>query len=321
MTPDVVAAMIDWRDEDNAVSPGGAEAEYYLSLQPSYLPRNGPLPTLRELLMVRGVTPELLLARDRHQNGILQENEGTLSENLNDMLDLGWAGVLTTDSSVNNLNAAGVERVNIQSADEAALAGVKGITSDIAKAIIAYRAQNRFNSIADLLDVVAAPSQNQPGAPGGANPAQFRPPGSQNPNSPESNRSGPRVIDEKLLIDIADDLTTDSGSELPGLINVNSASLEALSCLQGLSRELAQAIISFRQSNGFFPNTAGLLKVPGLSRDIFKQIAPRVTARSETFRILCEGKVNSTGARWRIQEIVHVGLTKLTTVSYREDDL
>jgi competence ComEA-like helix-hairpin-helix protein len=321
MTPDVVAAIMDWRDEDNAVSPGGAEAEYYLSLQPPYLPRNGPLPTIRELLMVRGVTPELLLARDRHQNGMLAAVEGPQTDSLSDMLDLGWAGVLTTDSSVNNLSAAGVDRVNVQSADEAALTGVKGITSDIAKAIIAYRAQNRFNSIADLLDVVAAPNQNQPGASGGANPAQFRPAASPNSSSPGSAPSGPRVIDENLLIDIADDLTTDSGSELSGLINVNTASLEVLSCLQGLTRELAQAIISFRQSNGFFPNTAGLLKVPGLNRDIFKQIAPRVTVRSETFRILCEGKVSSTGARQRIQEIVHVGLTALTTLSYREDDL
>jgi hypothetical protein len=46
-----------------------------------------------------------------------------------------------------------------------------------------------------------------------------------------------------------------------------------------------------------------------------------VTARSETFRILSEGRVTSSGARQRIQEIVHIGLHSLTTLSYREDDL
>ena len=56
MTPDIAAAIIDWRDEDNQVTPGGAEAEYYASLQPPYLPRNGPIQTIRELLMVRGIT-------------------------------------------------------------------------------------------------------------------------------------------------------------------------------------------------------------------------------------------------------------------------
>jgi len=67
MTPDIVAAVLDWRDEDNAASPGGAEAEYYLSLQPPYLPRNGPVQTIRELLMVRGMDSELFLGKDRHQ--------------------------------------------------------------------------------------------------------------------------------------------------------------------------------------------------------------------------------------------------------------
>ena len=122
-------------------------------------------------------------------------------------------------------------------------------------------------------------------------------------------------------MDIADDLTTDSTRNLPGVVNINTASLDVLACLPGIDREIAQAIISFRQSNGFFPNIAWLLKVPGLNRQIFKQAAPRVTARSETYRILSEGKLNSSGTRQRIQAIVHVGLEGVETLSYREDDL
>ena len=323
LTPDIAAAIIDWRDEDNTVTPGGAEAEYYLSLQPPYQTRNGPVPTIRELLMVRGITTDLLFGRDRHQNGMLDVSGEASDQTVNDIRDLGWAGLFTVDSLVNNVNAAGMDRVNIQSADEAALTGVKGISSDIAKAIVSYRAQNRLNTVVDLLDVVAASNQNQQGNPG--NPAQSNagPQGGQNPNSGAQGGtpSGPKVIDQNLLMDIADDLTADSGSDLTGLVNINSASLEVLTCLPGLTRELAQAIISFRQSNGSFPNIASLLKVPGLNGDLLKQLAPRVTARSETFRILCEGKVNSTGARQRIQEIVHVGLHDLKTLSYREDDL
>jgi competence ComEA-like helix-hairpin-helix protein len=122
-------------------------------------------------------------------------------------------------------------------------------------------------------------------------------------------------------MDIADDLTVQSNESLPGLVNINTAGLEALTCLPGLNRQLAQAIISYRQSSGFFPNIAHLLKVPGMARESFKQVASRVTARSETFRILSEGRVTSSGARQRIQEIVHIGLHSLTTLSYREDDL
>src|SRR5206468_6148307 len=40
--------------------------------KPPYLPRNGPFQTVRELLMVRGVSRELLFADDAKQNGLLQ---------------------------------------------------------------------------------------------------------------------------------------------------------------------------------------------------------------------------------------------------------
>jgi DNA uptake protein ComE-like DNA-binding protein len=316
MTPDIAAAIIDWRDQDNQVTPGGAEQDYYLSLHPPYLPRNGPIQTIRELLMVRGVSGELLLGTDQHQNGKLQA--GAEGESVTDPADLGWAGMLTVDSAVDNLDAAGQERVNIQTADERALTGVQGITSDIGKAIVAYRGQHRFNSIADLLDVTAAQSQGQSGQnTSGTQSTQNQ----SDQGQPASNPSGAKVISEDLLRDIADGLTVQSDQSLPGVVNINTASLDVFACLPGVSRELAQAIISFRQSNGFYPNIAWLLRVPGLSQDIFKQLAPRVSVRSETFRILSEGRIGSTGTRQRIQEIVHVGLHEVMTLSYREDDL
>ena len=323
MTPDVVAAILDWRDEDDAVSPGGAEAEYYLSLQPPYQPRNGPLQTIRELLMVRGITPDLLFGRDSHQNGMLDSDETSANDNITDQSDLGWAGLLTVDSLGDNVSATGLDRLNVQSADEAALTGVKGISPDIAKAIVTYRGQNRLNTLADLLDVVAAPNQNQPAETSNPNQPNRPQRRGQTPGPPGQapGTSGPKVIDQTLLMDIADDLTTDSNSDLHGLVNINTAGLEVLAVLPGLTRELAQAIISFRQSNGNFPNIAWLLRVPGFNQDIFRQLAPRVTARSETFRILGEGRVSSSGVRQRVQEIVHIGLRSVTTLSYREDDL
>ena len=100
-------------------------------------------------------------------------------------------------------------------------------------------------------------------------------------------------------------------------ININTAPTEVLSCLPGVDERIAQAIVSYRQSSGFFPNIAWLLKVPGLGRDVFRQLCPKVTARSETFRILSEGKAG--GARQRLLAIVRVGTSEVTTVSYRED--
>lgn len=331
MTADVMAAIVAWRSGGNTMTPGGAEADYYASLQPPYQPRKGPCATIRELLMVRGVSRELLLGRDVHQNGLLETADENGNESFRDELandsDLGWAGMMTVDSSVKNLDAAGQDRVNIQSADENALTAVHGITPQIARAIVAYRGQNQFQSIADLLDVTAPAPNQTPGSQGsGGGPAGARSPSMQGGQSADDsgaqgNSSGRKVISQDLLLDIADELTADSTSDLAGAININTASLAVLACLPGVDRELAQAIISYRQSQGFFPNIARLLEVPGMTRDIFRRIAPLVSARSETFRILSEGKVDSTAVRQRIQVIVRVGLSDVRTLSYREDDL
>ena len=301
MTPDVAAAIVNWRGGDNTTA--AAETQYYAGLQPPYQPRLGPYQTVRELLMVRGVSREDFLGRDVHQNGLLRagEHNDFAFPGSADSDDLGWAGVLTVDSAVQNLNAAGEDRVNIQTADEGSLTAIRGLTAPIARAIVAYRGQHQFQSIADLLDVT--PPQNQPGQAG----LEIQP--------------GTPVISEDLFMDMADQVTTDDHQNLSGAINVNTAGLDVLVCLPGVSRELAQSIISHRQSGGFYANVGELLKLPEMTRDIFKQIAPLITARSETYRLLCEGRITSTGARQRIQAIVHVGLDSQQILSWREDGL
>ena len=56
----IVEALIDWIDEDDeALGFGGAESSYYQGLEKPYTPRNGPMEFIEELLLVRGITPEL----------------------------------------------------------------------------------------------------------------------------------------------------------------------------------------------------------------------------------------------------------------------
>ncbi|MDO3379663.1 type II secretion system minor pseudopilin GspK [Geoalkalibacter halelectricus] len=61
---DMVAALIDWLDSDSEVYDQdgalGAESSYYLSLNPPYNARNGPMISLDELALVRGFTPEIV---------------------------------------------------------------------------------------------------------------------------------------------------------------------------------------------------------------------------------------------------------------------
>ncbi len=347
MTVDIAKAIVDWRsaandnnnnnnnDNNNGADPNapapaptgvGANEDYYMGLQPPYQPRHGPFQTVRELLLVRGVTRDLLFGNDKHQNGLLPPagdgEDDSLAGDLNADTDAGWAELFTVASTEKNVDAGGQDRVNVQSADENALTGVKGLTSPMARAIVSYRGQNQFQSIANLLDVTA--QQNQGQNSGNQNASGNSQSGNQNPGSggsSGSSGSGNKVITQDDFIQFADGVTIVDGQDLSGLININTAGRDVLMCLPGVDRQLAQAIISYRQSSGYFPNSGELLKVGGLTSDIFKQIAPLVTARSETFRILSEGKVTSTGARQRIQEVVHIGLSEVKTLGYREDNL
>ncbi len=56
LSPAIAPAIVDWLDKDSIDSPdGGAESDYYLGLIPPYEPRNGPMPTLGDLHLIRGI--------------------------------------------------------------------------------------------------------------------------------------------------------------------------------------------------------------------------------------------------------------------------
>jgi general secretion pathway protein K len=55
VSPNLLAAIIDWLDPDSIETQGGAESDYYMRLVPPYMPRNGPMPTIGDLRMIRGI--------------------------------------------------------------------------------------------------------------------------------------------------------------------------------------------------------------------------------------------------------------------------
>lgn len=55
----VIDSIIDWRDPGREHQLNGAEEEWYRALDPPYSCKDGPFDVVEELLLVRGVTPEL----------------------------------------------------------------------------------------------------------------------------------------------------------------------------------------------------------------------------------------------------------------------
>ncbi len=103
MTVEIADAILDWLDADESPRTNGAEADAYAQFTPPYEPRNGPVADLDELLMVRGVTPELLYGIDQNRNLMIDAAEsprGLLMDldNTDGLLNRGWSAYLTTTS-------------------------------------------------------------------------------------------------------------------------------------------------------------------------------------------------------------------------------
>jgi type II secretory pathway component PulK len=75
MEQNVADAITDWRNPVAQATADGAESNYYESLPEPYECKNGPYDTVEELLLVEGVTPQLLFGYDFNRNGILEDAE------------------------------------------------------------------------------------------------------------------------------------------------------------------------------------------------------------------------------------------------------
>ncbi len=56
----LIDAFMDWRDPREERRLDGADADYYLELDPPYRPRHGPLASMDELLLIKGFTPAIV---------------------------------------------------------------------------------------------------------------------------------------------------------------------------------------------------------------------------------------------------------------------
>ena len=158
MTEEIADAILDWIDEDEEVREFGAESDYYSQLPNPYRALNEPLQSVEQLLLVRGVTPQLLFGLDQNRNGSLEASElngGVLASVPGAMMNadsanaegesapsLGWAQYLTLYSREKNQDLQGNPRVFVNAEDltqlQADLSTALG-NEDWATFVIAYR--------------------------------------------------------------------------------------------------------------------------------------------------------------------------------------
>lgn len=146
MTVQIADALLDWMDADDRPSEFGAESSYYTSLRPPYRPGQERFSGLHELLLVRGVTEQLLFGEDTNGNGRLDPNEddGSASlpdDNANGVLDRGWSENLTLVSREGVLRPDGELQIRLNQPDLALLYDqlLPGFGEDMALYVVAMR--------------------------------------------------------------------------------------------------------------------------------------------------------------------------------------
>jgi general secretion pathway protein K len=86
INPDLVEALVDWIDQDDIPQPAGAESLHYQSQKPAYRAANGPLPSLGDLRLVKGFTPDIVDRLSRYVTIYPQEGGAPINLNTADPL-------------------------------------------------------------------------------------------------------------------------------------------------------------------------------------------------------------------------------------------
>jgi len=124
MTHSMADAILDWVDRDGAPRTFGAESEFYQALDHPYAPRNAPVECLEEMLLIRGVSRELLFGWDINRNHLLDPEEAARAEAAKatpsfavEEPSVPWSSLLTVHSAERNIDPTGAPRINLNHAD------------------------------------------------------------------------------------------------------------------------------------------------------------------------------------------------------------
>ena len=125
-------SILDWMDADNMENLSGAETDFYLSHDPPYTAKNGPIDDLTELLLVNGMTKELFWgpAAPFHSGPSASRRASRGPELISPALPVGFVDLFT---------CMGLNRVNVNTAPAMVLQLVLGVDETIAQNIIRVR--------------------------------------------------------------------------------------------------------------------------------------------------------------------------------------
>ncbi|MGM0427348.1 MAG: general secretion pathway protein GspK [Thermodesulfobacteriota bacterium] len=136
----IVDSILDWRDENDLHRLNGAENDYYNSLPEPYDCKNDDFDSVEELLLVRGVTPEIF--------------HGGLKDMVTVFLDKRTQSRSTGDILRGRRGRGFGSKICINAASEKMLSALPLMTDQLIQEIITYRKEKDFKSPGEVSSVV-----------------------------------------------------------------------------------------------------------------------------------------------------------------------
>ena len=267
MVEEIADAIIDWRDNNDTASGAGVESGYYESLPFGYMARNGPFRTIRELLLVKDVTEELLYGEDTNFNGRLDYNEQDGDEtppadDEDTELDKGWIAYLTCYTPAESQSNQNQSNQNQSSQNQS-----NQNQSSQNQSNQNQSSQNQSNQ--------KQSSQNQ------SNQKQ------SSQNQSNQNQSNQNQTNQN------------SSGQTYAKVNINTVSEEVLTALLGgddTAEQTAEDIIAYRESLMAGMQSASELVDAGVvDNNTLNKIVDYLTTRSDVFTIRCFATADRNG--------------------------
>lgn len=160
----VTASMIDWKDaDDNITGVHGAESPYYEALDPPYTCRNGEIPVIEELLLIRGIDEALFYGDIGMPDDKISLTEEELENVLKGIPDFQVERPFEDhddEESVPNMGLVNIfsvytrsasPRINVNTASLNQFLLLQGMDVQTAQEIIEARNNRLFSSVTDRL--------------------------------------------------------------------------------------------------------------------------------------------------------------------------
>ena len=338
MTEAIADAILDWMDSDAQPRALGAETDYYLGLERPYAPRNGLPECLEELLLVKGVTRELLFGSDANYNHQIDpeelvESRSNARSTSPTTAPVPWASLLTIYSGQRNLTSEGRPRIDLNGMDLMKLQTqlTEALDANWAAFIVAYRQYGPSASVdaaAPGPPLVLAPTSPHYAIRSvldlaGANVAIPSP----LPSQPPKVYASPLPVDPQgvaqQLSNLLDKTTVVPVPVIRGGVSVNHASSNVLRGVPGIDDALADRIVTARDARASqedagrrFPTwllTEGVVNLPTM-----KTLLPNVCAGGEVVRAQVVGHFDPPGPAARAEVVVDATTLPARQIFWRD---